>query len=70
LSDRGDFLKMNKVFIVRGGYYYEGSSPLKGFSTREAADSYAKTVPVIDIDDDENGAIWDYVFVEEILIEE
>lgn len=59
---------MNKVFIVRGGYYYEGSKNLKGFSTREAADSYAKTVPVIGDDDD--GGLWDYVLVEEILVEE
>lgn len=60
---------MNKVYIVRGGYHYEGSSPLKGFSTREAADSYAKTAPILNLDED-NGALWDYVFVEEIVIEE
>lgn len=57
---------MNKVYIVRGGNYYEGSSPLKGFSTREAADSYAKTVPILN----DNGALWDCIFVEEINIEE
>lgn len=60
---------MNKVYIVRGGNYYEGSSPIKGFSTREAADSYAKTVPIFSPDED-NGALWDCIFVEEINIEE
>ena len=60
---------MNKVYIVRGGWQYEGSTALKGFSTREAADSYVQTVPILNIDED-NGALWDYVFVEEINIEE
>jgi len=56
---------MKMVYIVRGGYHYEfGSTSIKGFRSREAAERYANTIPT-GWDDS-----WDYVFIEEIEIAE
>ena len=59
---------MKIVYIVRGGYDYEGSSPIRGFANRESAERYANTIPTQRNDQTSLG--WDYVTIEEIEIAE